>query len=151
MSFDSPYGLIGWVARVLAGEPVRGCPVHRCGRGEYDLSHAGAVAALEQAAGGAGVVAVVLERVRDRLRHDGVRGEVHYRLDAVLRQHAIDQRAISGIAHHQRRVQHGAAISGAEIIEHDHALVALGELAHDVAANIAGAPGDEHGLHGARS
>ena len=64
---------------------------------------AGLLAALQQAAGRAGVVAVVLQRIRDRLRHDRVRREVHDRVDAVLAQHAADQLAIAGVADDQRR------------------------------------------------
>ena len=44
-------------------------------------------------------------------------------------------------------VQHRAAKAGGQIVERDDALAALAELARDVAADVAGAAGDEDGSH----
>ncbi len=103
------------------------------------------LAALQQVARGAGVVAVVLERIGDRFRHDGVGGEVHHCLDAMLAQHAADQLAIARVAHHQLTVQHRGAKAGGQIVQHHHFFLALAELPNHVTADVAGAAGDEDG------
>ncbi len=46
----------------------------------------------------AGIVAVVLERLRHGLRHHGVRGEMHHRVDLVFRQQPRNQSEIADIA-----------------------------------------------------
>ena len=57
--------------------------------------------ACSRRAGRAGIVAVVLERQRHRLRHDGVRGKVHDGIDLMLRQEPRHQRMIADIADDQ--------------------------------------------------
>ena len=67
---------------------------------------------FEQRARRAGVVAVVLERVRDRLGDDRVRGEVDDGVDAVLGEQLVDELAIADIADDQRHVAHRLAKAG---------------------------------------
>ena len=111
------------------------------------MLHAGGDAALEERARVRRVVAVVLERIADRLGHLDVRGEVQDGIDLVLREHARDERGIAGVALDERAVQHGAAKTGRKVVERDQLFAALAELARDVAADVAGAAGDEDGSH----
>ena len=76
------------------------------------MLHAGLRRGLEQRTRRAGVVAVVLERIRDRLRHDGVRGEVDDGVDAVLGEQLVDELAIADVADDERHVAHGLAEAG---------------------------------------
>ena len=116
------------------------------------MAHAGGGAAREQAARRAGVVAVVLQRIAHRLGHDRVRGEMHDGVDRVLAEHALDQRAIADVADDElARRAYRFAKSGAEIVEHDDRLAALAQLQRDVAADVAGAAGDEDGAHRTRN
>ncbi len=71
---------------------------------------AGGDAALEERARVRRVVAVVLERVRDRFGHLDVRGEVHDGVDLVLGEHARDERGIAGVA--VRRIRRAARRRG---------------------------------------
>ena len=73
------------------------------------MLHAGLGAGLQQRARGAGVVAVVFERVAHRLGDDGVGGEVQHGVDAVLAQHPADEFAVADVADDQRGVEHGLA------------------------------------------
>ena len=57
------------------------------------------VRGFEQRAAGTGVVAVVLERIRDGFRHDRVGGEVHDGVDLVFSENAVEQGGVAGLAH----------------------------------------------------
>ena len=111
------------------------------------MLHPGLHAAFEQVARGASVVAVVLERVGDGFRHDDVRGEVQHAFDLARAQQHRDHVAVGRVADHEVAVQHGRAEAGREVVEHDDVLAALTELANHVAADVAGAAGDEDGAH----
>jgi len=65
-------------------------------------SDPGGSALLEQVARGAGVVAVILERIGNRLGHDRVRREMQHGVDVVLVEHASHELAVTGVADHQR-------------------------------------------------
>ena len=55
---------------------------------------------------------------------------------------------VPGIAHDQRdRLRDRPAKAGGEVVDHDHALARIDERVDHVAADIAGAAGDEDG-HG---
>ncbi len=129
--------------RILAHAAVAGNAVHRGGGREHEVAHAGLDAAFEQAARLRRIVAVVAQRVGDRLRHDRSRGEMHDRADGVFGEHALDQCLVADLPDHQRGVEHGLAKAGAEVVEHDDAFARLAQLAHDVAADVAGAAGDQ--------
>ena len=70
--------------RVLARESPGGNAVDRRRRREHEATHARRAAVLQQVARRAGVVAVVLERIGHRLRHDRVRREVQHRVDRMV-------------------------------------------------------------------
>src|SRR5690606_29386564 len=118
---------------------------------EDEMLDPGLLAALQQIPGRAGVVAVVLERIRDRLRHDRVRREMHDRLDAVLAKHVGYELAISRIAHDERCSQDRRAKAGGQVIEDDDGFVALAKLANDVTTDVASAACDENAHVGFRS
>ncbi len=54
----------------------------------------------------AGVVAIVFERITDRLRDDGVGGKVDHRVCLVFLQHASHQLSVTHLTHDQRSVTH---------------------------------------------
>lgn len=111
--------------------------------GEHEVLHAGVAAGFQQVAGGAGVVAVVLERVGDRLRHDGVGGEVHHRVDVVGLQGLGHQVPVGHVALHEGAMQHRLPKAGGEVVQHHHPLAGLRQHERHVAANITGAAGDQ--------
>ncbi len=110
------------------------------------MLHAGFGGALQEIPGRAGVVAVVLERVAHGLRHDGVRGEVHDRIDAVLGQHPRDQRTVAGVADDEFTVRDCLGEARAQVVERHHALPGLAELANDMTPDVAGAARDENAV-----
>jgi hypothetical protein len=71
---------------------------------------------------------------------------VHDGVDVVLGQDAGDEFLVAGVADYQFAVGHGFAETGGEVVEGDDALAGLAELAHHVAADVAGAAGDEYAL-----
>ena len=68
--------------------------------------------------------------------------------DLVLADHALDEILVAGIANEQRHAlgQEGGK-AGGEIVDHDDAFAGFRQRKDHVAADIAGASGDEHG-HG---
>ncbi len=102
----------------------------------------------EQVARGAGVVAVVLERIRTptRARSCAPRSAARCRRRArrAARRRARGRRCRRRPAARRAR----PAIAGGEVVEDHDALAALDELADDVAADVAGAAGHEDGVRG---
>ena len=133
--------------RVLARNTLAGMPSTAAVDEKTKCATPARSATLEQVTRGAGVVAVVLERIRHRLRNDRVRGKVHHRLDRVLGEQPCDDFAVGRIADDQRRTEHRAAIAGREVVKHRRALAALDELADDVAAGADRPRGDEDRGH----
>ena len=55
-----------------------------------------------------------------------------------------DQRLVAGLADDERHALGDRPVeAGRQIVEHDHALAGIGELVDHVAADIAGAAGDQ--------
>ena len=67
-------------------------------------------------------------------------------LDPVLRDHALDEVLVAGIADEQRHA-FGQEIGKArgEVVDHDDAFAGIHQRAHHVTSDIAGAAGDKHG------
>ena len=141
-------GIDGTRRRLFARIAVLGHAVHRRGGGKHELFHAVLETGLQQAAGRAGVVAVVLERQRHGFGHDGVGGEMHDGIDSVLRQQPRDQHMISDIADHQFAGGHRLAKALPQVIEDDDLLAGLAQLPDHVAADVAGPAGDQDGVSG---
>ena len=110
------------------------------------MANAGVQGALEQRAARARVVSIVLERIRNGLGHDRVRGEVHHGVDIVGGEDLVEHLRVAGIADDEVAVQHGLAEAGRQVVEHDDPLTGLAELAHDVRADVAGSSGDQNCL-----
>ena len=82
-------------------------------------------------------------------------GEVDHRRGPVLQEDALDGGAVrdvalheaqAGVAHHVRQVLEAPGVG--ELVEHHEAGLGLGEgEPHEVAADEAGAAGDEEGIH----
>ena len=85
-------------------------------------------AVLEQRAARAGIVAVVLQRIGDRLRDDGVCGEVHDGVDLEAREQLLEALRVARVADDELAVEHRLAESGRQIVEHDDLLAGLAEL-----------------------
>jgi hypothetical protein len=67
------------------------------------MAHAVLDRGLDQRARVRGVVAVIAERIADRVRHHDRGGEMDDGVDPVLRDQRAHARLISGIANHERR------------------------------------------------
>src|SRR5690606_26407319 len=129
--------------RIFRGAAVRRNAVDR-GRGrEHDVPDAVAGGGRQQRAAAGRVVAVVLERIRHRFRHDRVGGEVHDGVDVVLAEQALEQRGVAGVPDHQAAARDGLREAGAQVVGHHHVLARLAELADHVAADVAGTAGDQ--------
>ena len=91
--------------RVLAGGAAGWHAVDRGRRREHEAAHARGVALFEQVARRTGVVAVVLERVGYRLRHDRMRREVQHGVDGMVLQDPRHENAIAGVTDDQRHAE----------------------------------------------
>ena len=90
------------------------------------------------------VVVVVLERLGNGFRNDGVCGKVHDRFDAVLLEQRLDELLIPGIADYQLTANDGLAKTFAQVVDDENLTTHLAQLTHDVTADIAGPTGDEY-------
>ncbi len=92
-----------------------------------------------------GVVEVVAERIGDRFRHHDRAGEMDDGVDAMASTAAGDQRLVADVALDETRpVRHRPAEPGRQIVEHHDLLAGVEQLEHHVAADIAGAAGDQN-------
>ena len=137
-------GVDGGRGALFVAEVALRDAIDRRGRGKDEVPHARVLAAGQQIAGVAGVVAIVFERVADRFRDHGVGGEVHDGVDAVVGQHPGHQGLVPRIAHHQFGALHRLPEAGGEVVQHHHLLACVHQLPHDVAADVAGAAADQN-------
>ena len=108
------------------------------------MTHAARDRGLDQRVRIHRIVAVIAERIADRIRHHDRSGEMDDGVDAVLGDQRGDARAISDVADDQRRaLRHRPFEAGREIVEHQHALAGIDERENHVASDIAGAAGDQ--------
>ena len=133
---------------VLVGNAGFGHAVHRRGRREHEMRDAGRGAGGEQAARRAGVVAVVLERVAT----DSGTTVCAAKCITVSTLFSASTRSTSARSPTSPTTSGApstaSAKTRAEIVQHDDALAAFDELPRDVAADVAGAAGDEDRAHG---
>ena len=141
--FRAAIGVDGAGRVIFPGASAVGDAVHGRRRREHELRDAVGGTGREQRARAGGVVAVIFEWVADGLRDAERSGEMQHGVDVVLAQHPRDERGVGDIAQHEGRIEHGLAEAGAEVVEHHHALAALAQLQHRVAADVARAAGDE--------
>ena len=113
------------------------------------MPHAAFDRAFDQRARIGGVVAVIAERIAHRIRHHDRGGEMDDRLDVMLADELRHQRLVAGLADDERHAfGDRPAMAGGQIVEHDDAFAGIGQFQHHLAADIAGAAGDQnrHGL-----
>ena len=106
--------------------------------------HPAANGCLDQAARLAGVVVVIAERVGDRFWHDDRSGEVDDRVDLML---GDDARRVQCRRCRRRPVSFRARPpfkAGRQAIEDDDLLARIDQFPDHVAADIAGAAGDQY-------
>ena len=114
------------------------------------MTNAGFDRGLDQGAGVGGVVAVVAERILDRVRDDGGAGEMDDRLDLVVLDQFGDEPLVADVAYdRQHLLGQGGGEAGGQVVEHDDALAGIDQRVHGVASDIACAAGDQH-RHGFR-
>ena len=128
--------------RFLVGVALIRHAVNRCRGRKDEIPDLVLDAGLQQSARGTGVVAVVLERLRHRLRHDGVGRKVHDRVHPVIHQQPRHQCLVPDIADDEFARGHRLPETTAEVIEDDHLFGGLAQLPHHVAADVAGTAGD---------
>ena len=71
---------------------------------------------------------------------------MHHGADLVLGEYARQQRAVADVADHQRRIADRLAEAGRQIVHDHHRFIAGPQLQDDVAADISGTAGDQHGI-----
>src|ERR1039458_6184025 len=141
--FGGAVGVDGDERHVFGGYAAGRHSVHGRGRREHQLAHTVLHACLKQAAGRAGVIAVVFERITYRFRYDGVGGEMHDGVYVVFAQHALEQLPVTDLADDQRCIAYGLSETGIEIVERHDALATCLQLQQHVTANVACAPCDQ--------
>ena len=107
------------------------------------MRHAGGEGSLQQRTGVGGIVQVVLQRVRHRLRDDGMGGKMHHGIDVVRGEQPVEQGGIAGVADDQLAVQHRGFETGAQVVQCDHTFAGFAELAYDMAADVTGTAGNQ--------
>jgi len=73
---------------------------------------------------------------------------MQHRFNVVLAQDATDQIHVTGVADDQRAVEYRFPKAGRQIVEDNDVLAAFTELAHHMAADVAGAAGDKYSWFG---
>ncbi len=102
--------------------------------------------ALDQRAALHRIVLIIFERLLDRFGDDDRPREMDDRADAVLLDHPRHQRLVADVAlDERRRIRDGPAEAGAKVVDHHHFAPGVEQRKHRMAADIAGAAGDEHG------
>ena len=92
------------------------------------------------------VVAVVAERVADRFADVEKCREMDHRPRLVTPQRLAQRRDVRDVAFDEIAVLRRLAMPGGEIVVHDDAIPGPRERLRGVAADVAGAAGDEHRL-----
>ena len=119
--------------------------VCRAGRREHEVLDAGLRHRLEHAQRPDDVVAVVLGRHAHRFADVENRREVHHREDVMAPDGVGDGPRIRDVALDQLAPLHRAAMPGRQVVEYDDAIARARQRLRRVAADVAGAAGDEDG------
>ena len=140
----APVGRLGRKRRILADRRHRRRAIDRRGRGEDEAADTAGDGGRDQRPRLDRVVEVVAERIGNRFRHDDRPGEMNDRLDAVLLDQMGDQGLVAAIAVDQLRLRRDRpAEAGRQVVEDDHVLAGIDQMPDHVAADIAGAAGDQ--------
>jgi hypothetical protein len=71
-------------------------------------------------------------------------GEMHHRIDLMLRQQTRDQGVVAYIADDQLASRDGLLEALRQVVENDNSFAGFAQLFYDVTANVAGAAGDQN-------
>ncbi len=129
--------------RVLGDRHLVRQAIGRAGRGKDDMPHARLAHRLEQRQAVGDVVAEIKRGLLHRLADIGEGREMHDRGDLVPAHGLGEERAVGEVAHDERPPAHGCAVAAAEIVVADGLIAGAGQRLGGVAADIAGAAGNE--------
>jgi hypothetical protein len=122
-----------------------GHPVDRAGAGEHDRRDTATAHGRDQGDRAPHVVVVVFERLAGGFAHQRRGGEVQDGGHPVALHHAGNQVLVAHVADLQRPPFDRLAVAGRQIVERDRHEVRPVQRLADVAADIAGAAGHQHG------
>ena len=136
-------------ARLLGDRDPLGDAVGRRGRGEDEMADPALDGAFDQRAALHRVVLIIMERLGDGFGHDDRAREMHHRADPMLGDQPVDQPGLGYVAADEHGLlRHRPFEAGGEIVDHHHRPAGVEQGEHGVAADIARAPGHQHGhLH----
>src|SRR5215471_21307597 len=108
------------------------------------MAHTPLDGGLDQCARVYRIVAVVAERIANRVRHNDRGSEMDNGVDPVLRDQRSHARLVTDVADDERRALRYCPIETAcKVVEHHDALAGIDERMNHVASDIAGAAGDQ--------
>ena len=121
-----------------------GNTVGRAGRGKHEAADTAGLHRLEKREACGHIVAEVLARVAHRLAHVGVPGEVDHGLDAVLTNRALHEGAVANVTLDQGAPADGRFVPVDQVVQRDREAAGARERLAGVAADVAGAAGNEN-------
>jgi hypothetical protein len=108
------------------------------------MAHAPLDGALNQRMRVHRIVAVIAERIANRVRHHDRGGEMDNGVDPVLRDQRGHARLVTDVADDEQRALRYCPIeTGREVVEHHDALAGVDERMNHVTSDIASAAGDQ--------
>jgi hypothetical protein len=108
------------------------------------MAHASGDGSLDQSPRVHGIVAIVAERITNRVRHYDRGGKMDNGLDAMLGNQARHACLVPGVTDDKGgALRHRPIETGAEIIKHHDALASIEGRVNHVASDVAGAAGDQ--------
>ncbi len=133
--------------RVLHDRDLCRMPVHRARGREDETTDLGANRRLQQYTGGRHIVGHILLRLSNRLRDEGEGGQVDDCLDALSREHRLDQLAVAYFPLDEAGTTRDClTVTVAQVIEDDDLVPPIQELIDDDAADVARTPRDKDAL-----
>ena len=140
---------IDWIApRALDDRNAVRLAINGAARREHDQRNSRPHHRIEQHPRPMDVHVVISAGHCHRLADIGERGEMHHRLDAVGAEQKIERRRIPNVAFDQWPPADELTVAEGEIVEYDHFVAGCRKCLGAMAADVAGAAGDENGCHG---
>ena len=108
------------------------------------MLHAGGNRGADQGVAGERVVRIIIKRLLDALRNHDRAGEMHDRANILLRENAVDQRAVGDVSLEEWDVVgHDRARAVRKVVDDGDRPAGILQRKDGVAADIAGTAGDE--------
>src|SRR5262249_34381720 len=108
------------------------------------MAHPSFDSSLDQSARVYGIVAIVAERIANRVGDHNRGGEMDDGLDAMLGDQSCHERLVAGVTDDKGgALRYRPIETGAEIIEHHDALAGIQQRVNHVASDVAGTAGDQ--------